>query len=180
MARSRGLPGKRSQWLMIGLFPLIAIGGLWWPWLGYLMLVMMIVLLGLSYFKSRYWCGHFCPRGAFLDIVQSQFTRNRPWPRLFNRKWFRWTVFGVFMSVFTVRMMLTGGNPIAIGGVFVSMCILTSVLAIAFGSFTRPRAWCAICPMGTLQEQLGKTGRSRRRTAAKTAQALPSVNSQQK
>lgn len=163
VSKTRKIKGKPSQWATIWLFPLIAIGGLFYPLLGYLMLVMMILLLGLAYFKSRYWCGNFCPRGAFLDIVQSQFTLNRPWPRLFNRKGFRWFVFGLFMTIFVSRLMASGGNLVAIGGVFVSMCIVTSILAIIFGTATRPRAWCAICPMGTLQEQLGRWGKANRK-----------------
>ncbi len=83
--------GRRSQWIMIWFYPLIAIGGLFYPLLGYLMLVMMLFLIIYAYFKARYWCGNLCPRGAFLDldIVMPHFTRDRPYPRLFTRKWFQ-------------------------------------------------------------------------------------------
>jgi polyferredoxin len=161
--KSKGKKAKVSQWIMIWVFPLIAIGGLFYPMLGYLMLIMMLVLIPLSYFKSRYWCGNICPRGAFLDIVQSRFTLNRSLPRFMTRKWFRWMVFGLFMSVFISRMVATGGNLLAIGGVFVSMCVITTIIAIALGSTTKPRAWCMVCPMGTLQEHLGKAGQAARK-----------------
>ena len=150
--------GKRSQQIMIWFYPLIAIGGLFYPLLGYLMLAMMLFLIIYSYFKSRYWCGNLCLRGAFLDIIMPHLTLARPYPRILTRKWFRWGVFGLFMSVFISRMIATGGNPFAIGGVFVSMCVVTSLIAIPLGIATRPRAWCAFCPMGTLQEALGKLG----------------------
>lgn len=97
--------GKRSQWIMIWFYPLIAIGGLFYPLLGYLMLVMMLFLIIYSYFKARYWCGNLCPRGAFLDIVMPHLTIDRPYPRVFTRRWFRWGVFGLFMSVFISRMI---------------------------------------------------------------------------
>ncbi|WAL59961.1 4Fe-4S binding protein [Thermocoleostomius sinensis] len=157
-AKAKKSKGKRSQWIMLGFFPLIAIGGLFYPLLGYLMPLMMAFLITNSYFHARYWCGNLCPRGAFLDIVMPHFTFNRPWPRLFNRRWFRWGVFGLFMSVFISRMIATGGNLLAIGGVFVNMCVVTSLIAIPLGIATRPRAWCSFCPMGTLQESLGKLG----------------------
>ncbi len=155
--------GKRSQRIMLGFFPLIAIGGLFYPWLGYLMPPMMVFLIGLSYFKSRFWCGTLCPRGAFLDIVQSRFTLNRPYPRWFNRKDVRWGIFGFFMTVFITRLVSLWGNWLAVGGLFVSMCVVTSILAIAMGVLLKPRTWCAICPMGTLQDQLGRWGNARRR-----------------
>ncbi|MBF0385705.1 MAG: 4Fe-4S binding protein [Candidatus Omnitrophica bacterium] len=53
-------------------------------------------------------------------------------------------------------MINTGGALKAIGAVFVTMCLITTVLAIFLGLATRHRAWCAICPMGTLQDHLHK------------------------
>ncbi|MBG0742424.1 MAG: 4Fe-4S binding protein [Cylindrospermopsis raciborskii KL1] len=164
---------KRSQWIMIWLYPLIAIGGLFYPLLGYLMLVMMVFLLIYSYFKSRYWCGNLCPRGAFLDIFMPHVTLNRSYPRIITRRWFRWGIFGLFMSIFVARMMATGGNLVAIGGIFVSMCVVTSLIAIPLGIVTRPRAWCAFCPMGTLQETLGKLGQNHTK-AKRNFSRLPS------
>lgn len=131
-AKAKKSKGKRSQWIMLGFFPLIAIGGLFYPLLGYLMPLMMAFLITNSYFHARYWCGNLCPRGAFLDIVMPHFTFNRPWPRLFNRRWFRWGVFGLFMSVFISRMIATGGDLLAIGGVFVNRSICQHVCCHQF------------------------------------------------
>jgi len=164
--------GKRSQWIMIWFFPIIAIGGLFYPYLGYLMPIMMAYLITNSYFKARYWCGNLCPRGAFLDIAMPHVSRNRPWPRMITKKWFRWGVFGLFMSVFISRMIATGGNLLAIGGVFVSMCVITTVIAVPLGMATRPRAWCSFCPMGTLQEALGKLGQKHTKARKQKAAAL--------
>ena len=38
-----------------------------------------------------------------------------------------------------------------IGMVFVTLCILTTSIAILFGVIISPRAWCSFCPMGTLK-----------------------------
>ncbi|WP_298975694.1 4Fe-4S binding protein [uncultured Thermosynechococcus sp.] len=49
----------------------------------------------------------------------------------------------------------------AVGGLFVNLCVVTSIVAILLGVIFNQRAWCAICPMGTLQESLGKLGSGR-------------------
>jgi polyferredoxin len=36
----------------------------------------------------------------------------------------------------------------------VGACLLTTVIAIILGVLTRHRGWCAICPMGFLQEKI--------------------------
>jgi polyferredoxin len=150
---------KKTQLAMFWLLPIIVIGGLIYPVLGYLVLGMMAVLLTLSIFKGRYWCANLCPRGAFLDIAISRLSIKRQIPRFFARQWFRWSVFFMFMCFLTFRIIQTGGNWIAIGAVFVGMCILTTVISVILGVLTKHRSWCAICPMGTLQERLHKISR---------------------
>ena len=147
---------KKTQVIMIWLLPLIVIGGLFYPLLGYLVLAMMVILLALAFFKGRYWCWNFCPRGAFLDIVLSKVSLNKPLPKSFIKQWFRWLVFFLLLSFLIFRIIRTGGNLVAIGSVFVVMCILTTIIAIILGVVTKYRGWCMICPMGTLQEKIGK------------------------
>ena len=147
---------KKSQLMMVWLLPVIVIGGLFYPVLGYLVLAMMAFFLTLSVFKSRYWCWHLCPRGAFLDIAMSRLSLQRPVPRIFARTCFRWSIFALFMAFLIYRLIIKGGNPLAIGAVFASMCLITTVISVVLGVATRHRGWCAICPMGTLQERLGR------------------------
>lgn len=141
--------------IMIWFLPLIIIGGLFNPILGYLVLVAMVFLLTLSFFKGRYWCWNLCPRGAFLDIVLSKLNLNKPIPKIFTRYWFRWSVFILFLLFLTFRMLRTGGDILVIGAVFVSMCIITTVVSVILGIFAKHRTWCMICPMGTLQDKIG-------------------------
>lgn len=147
---------------MFWLLPLIVIGGLFYPLMGYLVVAMMAVFLIIAFFKGRYWCWNLCPRGAFLDMAISKISRNKPVPASFTRMRFRWLVFFLFMAFLVFRIKRTGGNLIAIGAVFVSMCILTTVIAIILGVATRHRSWCAICPMGTLQDRIGKIKKKRK------------------
>ena len=147
---------KKTQLISIWFLPIIVIGGLFYPMLGYLVVAMMAFFLTLSFFKVRYWCWNLCPRGAFLDIILSKVSRKRPASKIFARQGFRWLVFVLLMSFVIYRIIMTGGNIVAIGGVFVGMCILTTVLAIILGIIAKHRTWCTICPMGTLQEGISK------------------------
>ncbi|MCX5711555.1 MAG: 4Fe-4S binding protein [Candidatus Omnitrophica bacterium] len=147
---------KKSQLVMIWLLPIIVIAGLFYPFLGYIVVAMMAFLLVLSFFQGRYWCRNLCPRGAFLDIVLSKVSRNKPFSRLLVQQWFRLTVLVLFMGFLTFRLIKSGGSLVLIGAVFVGMCLISTIIAIAMGMFTRHRAWCAICPMGFLQEKVGR------------------------
>jgi len=150
---------KKSQLIMIWFLPVIVIGGLFYPLLGYLMVAMMAYFLVLSIFKPRYWCWNLCPRGAFLDIVMSKLSRNKPFPKIFVQQWFRLAVFILLMGVLAMRLIRSGGNLVVIGSIFVGICVLTTIIAIILAVFTRQRSWCAMCPMGFLQEKIG--GRKR-------------------
>jgi len=147
---------KKTQWIMIWFLPIVVIGGLFFPALGYLMVVMMAFFLTLSFFKPRYWCWNLCPRGSFLDIVMSKFSLNKPFPGFFAKNWFRLAVFILLMSLLALRIIRSGGNWIIIGAIFVSICLITTVISIILAVFTRHRGWCVICPMGFLQEKIGK------------------------
>ena len=152
---------KKTQSIMLWFLPLIVIGGIFIPLLGYLVIAMMAFFLTLSFFKGRYWCWNLCPRGAFLDIAISRFSFNRAPPKIFSRQWFRWTVFGLFIIFLTFRILKTGGNFIAIGAVFVGMCLLTTIISIILGVTTKHRGWCTICPMGTLQNKIAELGQAK-------------------
>jgi len=150
---------RKSQLIMVWFLPLIVIGGLFYPLLGYLVVAMMAVFLVLAYFRGRFWCWNLCPRGAFLDIVLSKMSFNKPIPKIFSKIWFRWLVFVLFICFLVYRLINTGGNIIAIGAVFVLMCLLTTIISIILGITTKHRSWCVICPMGTLQDKISRISR---------------------
>lgn len=147
---------KKAQLIMVWFLPLVVIGGFFYPMLGYLVLLAILSMLILSIFKARYWCWNFCPRGSFLDLGLSKISRNKAIPRVFIKPWFRWTLFVLIMSSFTFQIIRTGGSIGAIGLIFVIMCAVSTIIAIILGIATKHRAWCMICPMGLLQEKIGK------------------------
>ena len=152
---------KKTQMISVWLLPIILISGLFYPVLGYLVVAMMVSLLILSYFKGRYWCWNLCPRGAFLDIVMSKASLNKPLPKIFLKQWFRWSVFTLFIMFLAYRLYIAGLNFLAIGSVFVVMCIISTIISIIIGVAKKHRGWCVICPMGTLQDQISKTNKKR-------------------
>ena len=148
------MKAKVSQLMMVWLLPVIVIGGLIWPMLGLLVPFMIVFFMVLSYYRRRYWCWHLCPRGAFLGIVMPYFSSNRPVPSVFEKKWFRALIFFILIGYLISLLIRAGGNIYAIGGAFVMMCLLTTAIGILLGIWTKPRSWCVICPMGTLQEAI--------------------------
>ena len=141
--------------VMVWLLPIIIIGGLFFPVLGYLVFLMMVFFSILSYFKGRFWCAHLCPRGSFLDLVLSKVSREERIPKFFLNPAVKWAVFGIVIAVFILQLIATEKTVAAIGFVFVRMCLVTTLIAIVVGIPTKARAWCAICPMGLLQAKIG-------------------------
>ncbi len=41
------------------------------------------------------------------------------------------------------------------GRVFWERCMITTVIGVVLGLIYRPRAWCSLCPVGTLQQLIG-------------------------
>ncbi|MDD5194393.1 MAG: 4Fe-4S binding protein [Candidatus Omnitrophica bacterium] len=148
---------------MIWLLPLILIGGLFFPLLGYLVLLMMVFFLILSYFKGRFWCSHLCPRGAFLDLVLSKLSLRKKIPKLFLSEKFKWFFFAAFMIFFIMQLLISPKTLFAIGFVFVRMCLITTIIAVFLGIPIQTRAWCSICPMGTLQGKISTLKKNRSR-----------------
>lgn len=151
-----------SQYIMVWLLPVIVVGGLFFPVLGYIVVGMMAFLLTMSFFKGRYWCWHLCPRGAFLDIVVSHMSPGRSLPSVFYKTWLRSIVLLAMMSLLVFRLVRTGGNPAAIGMVFVMICLVTTLVAVILAAVSKHRGWCVICPMGFLQEIFGKFSKRKR------------------
>jgi len=61
----------------------------------------------------------------------------------------------LLMGLVAFRLLRTGGDLALIGAVFVTMCLVTTIISIVFGLVTKHRAWCMMCPMGFLQEKIG-------------------------
>lgn len=135
---------------------IVSIGGIWYPKLGYILLLVFAGLMIISPFRGRWFCGNLCPRGSFSDFWLAPLSKKGQIPQIFKSMWLRVPVFFLLMGFMVMRIMATQGAVDKIGMVFVTMCILTTSVAILFGLAISPRAWCSFCPMGTVQMYLGR------------------------
>lgn len=134
---------------------IVSIGGVFYPKLGYFLLLVFASLMIIAPFRGRWFCGNLCPRGSFVDFWLGPMSRKMKIPEFLRRMWLRIPIFLALMGFMILRIMQTQGNVDKVGMVFVTMCILTTSVSILFGFFIAPRTWCSFCPMGTLQRTLG-------------------------
>ena len=144
---------------------LVAIGGLWFPKLGLLVIPVMIGLMLAAFFKGRYWCGNICAHGSLFDSLIMPISRNKKIPEFFKSK----ILGGVFFALFSYKLIskfikvasIYGSISFfdKIGLIFVSSYLMVTILggflAIAFN----PRTWCNFCPMGIIQRLSYKLGK---------------------
>ena len=156
-ARFKEIPGReRSQYLMLALLPLVVVGGYFCPRIGFIVVLLILLFMVLASRRGRIYCGWLCPMGAFHERLLSRESLNKPIPLFFKTPWFRWGLFIIMMGFMSFRLFATEGDPIAIGHVFRTMWIISVLLAVMTGIYLKPRFWCSVCPMGTLQGVLSK------------------------
>jgi len=155
-------PWRKYAWI----FTLtVAIGGLWFPMLGLLVLPVMVGLTTVSFFKGRYWCGNICPHGSLFDSLLYPITNNKKIPSFFKSKALGIIFFGYFsfnLGRKFVKVSGLWGNMMfweRLGFIFVASYLMVTVIggvtSLAFSS----RTWCNFCPMGTLQKISYKAGK---------------------
>ena len=137
------------RWIWVVLLA-FCIVGLIYPVIGLLAIICMMAPSVVAIWRGRMWCGRLCPRGSFNDIVLTKMSRNKAIPKLVKSKWFRNLFLVVLMSAFAIQLVLAWGNLAAIGGVFVRMIIITTLITVILGITYSHRAWCMMCPMGTM------------------------------
>lgn len=132
---------------------IIVIGGLFYPLLGWIMPVLMIILLITAFKRRRYFCSTMCPRGSFLTMF---IRTKRKTPKLFANTGFRLTILIIIFGLFAIRLMQTEMILEQLGLVFVMMCLVSTIVAIILGLIYSSRTWCVLCPMGLVQEGIDK------------------------
>jgi NAD(P)H-flavin reductase/ferredoxin-like protein FixX len=155
-------PWRKYAWI----FTLtVAIGGLWFPMLGLLVLPVMVGLTTVSFFKGRYWCGNICPHGSLFDSLLYPITNNKKIPSFFKSKALGIIFFGYFSFNLGRKFIKVSGLWGSmmfwerLGFIFVASYLMVTVVggvtSLAFSS----RTWCNFCPMGTLQKISYKAGK---------------------
>ena len=141
---------KNVQGYLCGVLLTCLIAGMFYPAVGLLAIICMLAPVAVSFFKGRYWCGNFCPRGSFYDHILAKFSPQKPIPAIFRAKFFRVVVLLLIMTAFSLQMYFAWGDLAAMGMVFLRVILLTTLVGIVLGLFFHQRAWCAFCPMGSL------------------------------
>lgn len=137
---------------------MVAIGGLWEPKLGILVVFIMAGLTLTSFFNGRYWCGNFCPHGSLFDKIIMPFSLNKKIPSIFKTK--------IFVALFFIFFMFNFGRKFIkvmglwgtfsfwdrLGMVFAMTYLVVLFIGGGFALIVNPRTWCQFCPMGTIQK----------------------------
>lgn len=124
--------------------------GLIYPYIGIAALVCMLVPSAVALIRGRMWCGNFCPRGSFNDIILSKISRNKKIPPIMKSMWFKTLFLILLMGAFAVQLFFAWGNLFELGKVFIRMILITSGITVILGISFSHRTWCVICPMGTM------------------------------
>lgn len=143
----------------------VAIGGLWYPKLGLLVIPVIITLTVLSFLKGRYWCGNFCPHGSLFDSLLNPISRNKKIPKFFRSKIFA----GLFFAFFAFNLIRKIIKVSAIYGtylfwdklgfIFVASYLMVTVVGGLLSLLISQRTWCHFCPMGMMQILSYKLGK---------------------
>lgn len=143
----------------------VAFLGLWYPVLGATVLLVILGLLVVSFFKGRYWCGNICAHGSLYDSVLFRWSRNVNIPKFFRSK----VVAILFLAAFSYKI-LTGLINVSslygtdmfwnrLGFIFVNSYLMVTVVGGSLALLFNSRTWCNFCPMGVMQKasySLGK------------------------
>jgi polyferredoxin len=140
---------KLQKYTSIAL-PAVIMGGWLYPPLGFTLLICMFGAIGVALYKGRAWCDWMCPRGSFYDLFLDKLSRKLPIPGLFKTNWFRSIVLTMLIAGLGIQIYNARGDSYGIGLAFMTVLTITTTAGIVLGAVFKPRAWCQICPMGTL------------------------------
>lgn len=156
--RARQARGLKQLFWGLGFLIILPAGWLY-PLVGYFIPACMILGIGLAAFQGRSWCDWLCPRGSFEDALVARISRGRWIPEVLRRTPARLGVMAVLMGFLTFQIIRLWPDPWAIGGAFVLMLTLTTAVGVVLGVLYQQRAWCYLCPIGTISNWVGKNRR---------------------
>lgn len=143
------------HWLFgLGMVLVIALG--WkYPLLGLAAPLVMVAGMIVSVFHGRYVCGNLCPRGSFFDTALKLMAPAKKAPPLLRAMPFRWAMVAVLLGVTGWQGSAAPTSIEHWGVVFWRLCFVTTLIGVGLSFAYGTRAWCAFCPMGTLQNAIG-------------------------
>jgi len=133
----------------------VAVGGFFYPYVGFAVAVVMVVAVAMTLVKPKSFCAYACPRGKALGLGLRPFSRGKPLPPGFITPGLKRALCGFMIFCVIGNTARLANTPAALGTFFWGLCVLSLAAGVVVGILYRPRAWCAVCPMGTLQETIG-------------------------
>jgi len=140
--------------ISIALVLALSVGGFFVPALGLGVIGLILFALISNARASRSFCAGFCPNGRSLSVAFKQTSRNRKLPKLFASREFRRALCAFIMFCVVSLLARSDGSVAAIGRIFWAIYVASIGISTAAALLWKPRAWCAFCPMGTLQDTL--------------------------
>ena len=144
----RTLPQKGFPLYWILLTYLVA--GYFYPIIGFLAIICMIAPVAFAVRKGRWWCGNVCPRGSFYDRALAKYSPHKTIPAFVHSRSFRIFMVLFIFTMFGTQMYRAWGDWNAMGRVFWTIILITTIVGVALALIFAPRTWCSFCPMGTL------------------------------
>ncbi|MBM3475997.1 MAG: 4Fe-4S binding protein [Armatimonadetes bacterium] len=144
-----------SNWLWVIMVAVI-VGGSFYPLLGLAVAVCFAAAILSAPFLGRKWCGVWCPRGNFWDRIMSKVIRKPKMPAWAKSPAVRVGVLVVLMGAMTTQLVFAWGSWEAVGRVFVVLLTVTTAIGVFMALTGHPRAWCKVCPAGTMAYWLGR------------------------
>ena len=144
---------------------LVAIGGLWEPKLGLLVVFIMAGLTISGFFTGRYWCGNICPHGSLFDRIFSPISRNKKIPKFIKSKAMILGFLLFFSFNFARKIIkiskLWGSFEFLdkLGMLFSNTYLMVLIVGGFLALFVNSRTWCQFCPMGSIQKASHKLGK---------------------
>lgn len=137
---------RYMYWLLLAFL----VVGFFYPPIGLIAIICMVAPVLVAFYKGRFWCGNFCPRGSFYDYILAKISPKKSIPPIFKRTGLRVFMVLFIITVFTVQIYAAWGDLYAMGAVVIRLIIITTIVGVILGILYNQRTWCAFCPMGTL------------------------------
>ena len=80
---------------------IVSIGGIFYPKLGFFLLLVFTSLMIIAPFRGRWFCGNLCPRGSFVDFWLAPLSRKLKIPASFRSLWLRVPIFLLLMDLWS-------------------------------------------------------------------------------
>lgn len=100
--------------------------------------------------RGRYYCNWLCPRGGLLDSYVRLVSRGKRTPEWFKHPFVRAGVAVVAFGLLGSGVVAAWGDPAAMAVPFLTMLGVSSLVAVGLGVVYHQRAWCQVCPAGTV------------------------------